>query len=162
MALFPEVEGIITFAWYPYGWERVSNAYSTPFDSGHKSVRAGQTEQTRRAQLRCRNLPKLSKERISAFFREIRGGGNIFQIINRVDAIVPPYFAPALSNVGGGAFGSRTYYVVTTRGVLFAISPPHGIMWTFETGSRVRSAPIVRNGRIYLVSESGDVFCFLE
>lgn len=114
MALFPEVEGIITFGWYPYGWERVSNAYSTPFDSGHKAVRAGQTEQTRRGQLSCRNLPKLSKERISAFFREIRGGGNVFQIINRVDCIVPPYFAPALSDVAGGALGSRTYFVVTT------------------------------------------------
>ena len=115
MALFPEVEGIVTFAFYPYGWERASRAISTAFESGHKAVRPRMTEQVRRGQLTCRNLPKLSKERISAFFREIRGGGNIFQIINRVDSIVPPYFAPALSDVAGGAFGSRTFYVATTH-----------------------------------------------
>jgi hypothetical protein len=115
MALFPSVEGIITFAFYPYGFERASRAISTPFESGHKAVRPRHTEQVRRGQLTCRNLPKLSKERISAFFREIRGGGNIFQIINRVDAIVPPYFARDLSETGGGSLGSRTYYVVVTH-----------------------------------------------
>lgn len=113
MALFPDVEGIIEFSFFPYGWERAHDAISTPFDSGHKAVRARYTEGRRRAQLTCRNLPKLSKEKISAFFREIRGGGSIFQIVNRVDTIVPPYFAPVLSDVSGGALGSRTYFVQT-------------------------------------------------
>ncbi len=115
MALFPSVEGVVEFAWFPYGFERASRAISTPFESGHKAVRPRMTEQVRRGQLTCRNLPKLSKERISAFFREIRGGGNIFQIINRVDCIVPPYFARDLSETGGGTLGSRTYYVVVTH-----------------------------------------------
>lgn len=115
MALFPEVEGVVEFAFFPYGWERVSNAISTPFDSGHKAVRPRYSEQPRRGQLTCRNLPKLSKERITAFIREIKGGGNVFQIIDRVNAIVPPYFAPALDNVTAGSKSSRTYYVVTTH-----------------------------------------------
>lgn len=114
MALFPEVDGIIEFSWFPYGWERVSNAFSTPFDSGHKAVRPGYSEQVRRGRFTCGNLPEADKDRVSAFFREIKGGGNIFQFKDRVNNIVPPYFAPALNDVAGGALGSRTYYVLTS------------------------------------------------
>lgn len=114
MALLPDVEGIIEFSWFPYGFERASRAISTTFESGHKAVRARHTEQVRRGQLTCRNLPRASKNAFTAFFREIRGGGNIFQIIDRVNDIVPPYFAPALNDVAGGALGSRTYYVLTS------------------------------------------------
>ena len=114
MALFPEVDGIIEFSWFPFGWERSSRALSTKFVSGHKAVRAQQTEQTRRGEFRCGNMSRQDKNRITAFFREIKGGGNIFQFIDRVNDVVPPYFAPALNDVAGGALGSRTYYVLTT------------------------------------------------
>jgi hypothetical protein len=114
MALFPEVDGIIEFSFFPYGFERVSNALSTKFEDGHKAVRAGFSEQVRRGVLTCRNLPEVDKDRITAFFREIKGGGSIFQLIDRVNNIVPPYFAPALNTTPGGALGSRTYYVLTS------------------------------------------------
>ncbi len=110
---FPEVDGIIEFASYPWDEEDTYEAEQTTFESGHIQARSRRSMRRRRFRLIAKYLRPLDTERIMGFLNDIKGGGNFFYIDDRVNPVWPPYIAPTIIGVGGGTMGSRTYYVKT-------------------------------------------------
>ncbi|MHC4472861.1 MAG: outer membrane protein assembly factor BamB family protein [Planctomycetota bacterium] len=90
-------------------------------------------------------------------------GGTVYRVSAATGNEVDRVELPGKSSVSSGvALGKDAFYVVSNEGVLFAIAPVRGILWTFETGSRIAVPSVVLSGRIYVTTEGGDVFCLLE
>ena len=59
------------------------------------------------------------------------------------------------------AIGKGELYVVTRRGVIYALDESTGeVIWRFALPARVNSAPLFFNGMLYIGCDDGNVYAF--
>ncbi len=162
----PEVDGIIEVFSYPWDEEDTYEAEQTTFESGHIQARPRRSMRRRRFRLIAKYLRPLDMERIMGFLNDIKGGGNFFYIDDRVNPVWPPYIAPVIDSVGGGASGSRTYYVktaytntggtqITTPSQEASVLVPASFLLRIKTPD---FAPTVARAHFYIGTASGVIY----
>jgi hypothetical protein len=85
----------------------------TEMQSGHQETRSLWSKPRRIITWNMPTLTKANKNKILAFLRDRKGGGNYFYITN-TETVYEPYDAPTLSQTAGGNLGARTLYVKIT------------------------------------------------
>lgn len=63
---------------------------------------------------------------------------------------------------GGVSFGRENLYFVDAGGILHAFDPARGEEWSYTVGAGAVAAPRVQDGRVYVATGAGAVYCFRE
>ncbi len=64
---------------------------------------------------------------------------------------------PAVASVGL-AFDNGLVYVVSGDGVVYAIKPEGEIIWQYDTKNILRSAPVIKDGHLYVLAANNELF----
>lgn len=64
---------------------------------------------------------------------------------------------PAVASVGL-AYDNGYIYVVAGDGIIYAIQPEGEIIWQYDTKNILRSAPIIKDGHLYVIATNNELF----
>ncbi|MEN8152083.1 MAG: PQQ-binding-like beta-propeller repeat protein, partial [Planctomycetota bacterium] len=90
-------------------------------------------------------------------------GGTVYQVDRANGAERSRTALPDAVPVDTGAVaGDTKIFVVDTQGVLRAICPKGGILWSLPLGGKAASTPLWSEGHVYIATDAGSIFCIKE